>query len=192
MFRRAIFDGREPAGYHAEAGGGSHFRRCFSTSSSTVSAWSSSLINLSTPPLFPDHQLVAQLDQSSCIAEVLTLRDVFVRDRSKDARPGNWTRGRAKLKGRYEFGSFTGLCRRSVIVLCKCKEGAFESLELFLSRGRPVVGSRSGKGSSQRAVVGEVLHWRELSPPLGKPVWVTLRCVLAYLLVDAGRVERVS
>jgi hypothetical protein len=75
---------------------------------------------------------------------------------SPEDRPGIDTLGKAILKGRkLEEDSLAGLCWRSVMVRCRCRDGALEDAE-FLRRasGRPVVGSRSGKWSSFVAVVG--------------------------------------
>jgi hypothetical protein len=63
----------------------SHFRRMFSCSSSIVSAWSSSLIMLSTLLLFPFQRPEAQDPQSACGAEVLMSR-LDERDMSTDGR----------------------------------------------------------------------------------------------------------
>lgn len=43
------------------------------------------------------------------------------------------------------------------MVRWRCKEGALELVEFVRAGGRPVVGSKSGKGSSHNAVVGDVL-----------------------------------
>lgn len=77
--------------------------------------------------------------------------------------------GRDRPNGSVD-GCFVGVWRRSVMVRWRCNDGTSESIESRLaSSGNPVVGSKSGNGSSYTTAAAEELL---LSPyKLG---WVNL------------------
>ena len=154
----------------------SHFRRCFSCSSSIVSAWSSSARVASTFFLLgPDHNPEAHELQSSFSFEVVELklrRDAAL---SSDGRPGRdgipkrgilgipGIFGMLGILGRFDmfgmlgiFGrlkgikdelvSVEGAASSPVIVRCKCRDGDVARWPASAFAGMPVCGSRSGNG----------------------------------------------
>jgi hypothetical protein len=153
----------------------SHFFLIFASSSSVVSARSSSDNIVSLPFLVPNQPTGDQADQSPAPraadagAEVLKLLASGLLESSDkrdnptlstdmlgiDGRAGRVGSPGSELNLPRGSGS-AGSASKPVMVRCRWREGARESVEADRSRGRPVDGSRFGKGSLDNAVVGWV------------------------------------